>query len=345
VGPQTLEPIWTHCGLPEHALQSSDRELGCPARSNSKDRRGKSSGSGVELPSPWQSGFAATWPHCCLGCELAAPFELPGGRPHVAGSTLWPSDVLVSQPFVPTETLCKCTLCEKWFAPLLASGSHVPPTCSKGSCGERSHFIARQRVPPGESPSLRARREQSPALTRHERIHPEEQLYTCAECEKSFRYKQEFTWHQRAHLGDRLYKCSGCEKSFRSKQELAWHQRAHAAERPYKCSTCEKRFRYKQEFTWHQRVHAGDRPYQCLTCEKHFRYKQEFVWHQRSHAEEKGYKCPGCEKSFRYKQEFMWHQRIHKRPAGWAETSPAEHSREALALLSIQEPEAGEEVD
>ncbi|XP_067406296.1 zinc finger protein 25-like [Emydura macquarii macquarii] len=299
-------------GLTEHALPSSDWEPVCQAHSGSEDHQGNSTGSGVEPPPPWQSGLtAATWPHCSLGCEL------PGGHPRVAESRIWRSDVLAPQPFTPAESPCKCTQCEKWFAALSAAGRHDsmpgPSTCPEcnGSRGESSHLVARQRCPPGENPCLCARCEQSPAPTGHQRIHPAERLYRCSECEKSFRYEQEYAWHQRAHVGDRLYRCSGCEKSFCSKQELAWHQRAHAAERPYKCPTCEKRFRYKQEFTWHQRVHVGDRPYQCPTCEKRFRYKQEFTWHQRSHAGEKSYQCPGCEKSFRYKQEFVWHQRIH----------------------------------
>nr|XP_023965291.1 zinc finger protein 629-like [Chrysemys picta bellii] len=246
------------------------------------------------------------------------PRDSPQERPPVcalAVSTAQPTPRAPENP--PTERPPRLrTRCEQSPAQPLPLPQRIPPgetPCLRTRCEQSpaQPLPLPQRIPPGETPCLRARCEQSPAQSLPQRIPPEERLYRCPECEKSFCYKQEYTWHQRAHLSDRLYKCSGCEKSFRSKQELVWHQRAHAAERPYKCSECEKSFRYPQEFTWHQRAHVGDRPYKCPTCDKHFRYQQEFTWHQRSHAGEKSYKCLGCEKSFRYKQEFMWHQRIH----------------------------------
>nr|XP_048677876.1 zinc finger protein 28-like [Caretta caretta] len=228
-----------------------------------------------------------------------------GGTPMGAETSMCPkckgsrgesSYLSACQRIPPGENLCMCACCEP--SPAQPVPQRLPPGENPCLCARREPSPAQPvpQDPPGENPCLCARRER---------------LYRCPKCEKSFCYRQEYTWHQRAHLGDRLYKCNGCEKSFRSKQELVWHQRAHAAERPYKCRECEKSFRYKQEFTWHQRAHVGDRPYKCPTCDKHFRYQQELTWHQRSHTGERSYRCLGCEKSFRYKQEFTWHQRVH----------------------------------
>nr|XP_033805140.1 zinc finger protein 420-like isoform X4 [Geotrypetes seraphini] len=102
---------------------------------------------------------------------------------------------------------------------------------------------------------------------------PQERLYPCTECEKTFWRSSDLVKHQRSHRGDRPYICKGCGKGFRRHTSLIIHERIHTGERPYQCATCGKKFIQRQHLTTHVKTHTGERPFPCNQCGKSFRWR------------------------------------------------------------------------
>nr|XP_033805137.1 zinc finger protein 585B-like isoform X2 [Geotrypetes seraphini] len=115
---------------------------------------------------------------------------------------------------------------------------------------------------------------------------PQERLYPCTECEKTFWRSSDLVKHQRSHRGDRPYICKGCGKGFRRHTSLIIHERIHTGERPYQCATCGKKFIQRQHLTTHVKTHTGERPFPCNQCGKSFRWRSELAKHQRIHVGE-----------------------------------------------------------
>ncbi|XP_030055716.1 zinc finger protein 585A isoform X1 [Microcaecilia unicolor] len=115
---------------------------------------------------------------------------------------------------------------------------------------------------------------------------PQERLYPCTECEKTFWWNSDLVKHLRSHRGDRPYICKGCGKGFRRHTSLIIHERIHTGERPYQCATCGKKFIQRQHLTTHVKTHTGERPFPCNQCGKSFRWRSELAKHQRIHVGE-----------------------------------------------------------
>ncbi|XP_078532571.1 uncharacterized protein LOC144818741 [Lissotriton helveticus] len=113
-------------------------------------------------------------------------------------------------------------------------------------------------------------------------------LYSCTECDKSFRQYISLVKHRKVHNGKRAYQCSECGKGFRMKNTLVKHKRTHSGERPYHCSECGKSFIQKHHLIGHQRGHTGERPYRCNRCSKCFPWKASLIAHQKTHVESTG---------------------------------------------------------
>ncbi|XP_053428089.1 zinc finger protein 267-like [Nycticebus coucang] len=242
----------------------------------------------------------------------------------------------------------KCKKCEKVFHQCLKLISrediHSLNKCTEcvGDFAHSGKQSQNQRIYTGENSHQRNKREkifsQPSNLRNHNIIHPEESLfkckecgktftlspeckphkiygkekfYKCKECGKAFYYGSHLTLHQRIHAGEKPYTCKECGKTFYYNSCLNRHQRIHTGEKPYKCKECGKTFNHTSSFAQHQRIHTGEKPYRCKECGKAFKCSSHLIEHQRIHTGEKPYKCEECSKAFKCSSHLTRHQRIH----------------------------------
>ncbi|XP_023364887.1 zinc finger protein 664-like [Otolemur garnettii] len=242
----------------------------------------------------------------------------------------------------------KCKKCEEVFHQCLKFISHEDihslskcTECVEDFAQSREHSQY-QRIYTGENSDQHNKCEkifsQRSNLNNHSIIHPEESLfkckecgktfnlspqckpqkmygkekfYKCKECGKAFYYGSHLTLHQRIHDEEKPYTCKECGKTFYYSSGLNRHQRIHTGEKPYKCKECGKTFNHTSSFAQHQRIHTGEKPYRCKECSKAFKCSSHLIEHQRIHTGEKPFKCKECSKAFKCSSHLTRHQRIH----------------------------------
>ncbi|XP_073398411.1 uncharacterized protein [Dendrobates tinctorius] len=149
------------------------------------------------------------------------------------------------------------------------------------------------------------------SFLKYQKIHTEENRYSCSECGKCFNQKSHLVTHQRTHTGEKPFSCSECGKCFNHKSHLITHQRTHTGEMPFSCSECRKCFTEKSNLITHQRTHTGEKPFSCSECGKCFNHKSNLIIHQRTHTGQKPFSCSECGKCFNHKSSLIRHQRTH----------------------------------
>ncbi|XP_078414046.1 zinc finger protein 131 isoform X1 [Cetorhinus maximus] len=167
-------------------------------------------------------------------------------------------------------------------------------------------------------------------------------IYTCHECNKTFKGRMELRNHLVSHTGEMPFKCPSCPQQFMQKKDLQIHMiKSHGAPKPYPCSTCSKCFLTRSdlhlhELSKHQREklfvceecghrastrhglqmhikskHRNERPYICEFCNRGFTQKGNLNVHRRTHTGEKPFQCHLCGKTFRIQASLDKHNRTH----------------------------------
>ncbi|KAM6450647.1 zinc finger protein 783-like isoform 2-T2 [Liasis olivaceus] len=148
-----------------------------------------------------------------------------------------------------------------------------------------------------------------------QRDHPEDKMFACPECGKSFRLQKGLLLHQQSHATAGAFR-SPCEKSFTYKQQFTLHQRIHTGGGAYTSMACEETFKQSHNLKPLPRAQGGDKPYGSTKCVKTFNVKSSYRQHPKSHGRERPYRCSRCPESFSQKKGLVTHQRLHSGRGG-----------------------------
>ncbi|KAM9428044.1 uncharacterized protein ACWYII_019284 [Salvelinus alpinus] len=110
---------------------------------------------------------------------------------------------------------------------------------------------------------------------------PNQKVFICSLCGKSFHRHCQLEAHQHSHAGVKPYRCLECGKSFTQKTRLKSHQSVHTGERPFSCRLCGKMFARQDNCQRHERFHSGQKPFSCVQCGKSFTVLGNLKIHQK----------------------------------------------------------------
>uniref|UniRef100_A0A4W5JWZ2 C2H2-type domain-containing protein n=1 Tax=Hucho hucho TaxID=62062 RepID=A0A4W5JWZ2_9TELE len=110
---------------------------------------------------------------------------------------------------------------------------------------------------------------------------PNQKVFICSLCGKSFHRHCQLEAHQHSHAGLKPYRCLECGKCFTQKKRLKSHQSVHTGERPFSCRICGKMFTRQDNCQRHERFHSGQKPFNCVQCGKSFTVLGNLKLHQK----------------------------------------------------------------
>uniref|UniRef100_A0A8C5SYB7 Zinc finger protein 646 n=1 Tax=Laticauda laticaudata TaxID=8630 RepID=A0A8C5SYB7_LATLA len=115
---------------------------------------------------------------------------------------------------------------------------------------------------------------------------PEDQLYKCHSCERTYRQPGSLLNHKKAHATG-LYHCPSCQRDFYNLLALKNHLHIHMDKRRHRCPHCGKAFRTAKRLATHTKVHGrpeGEETFSCPVCSKRFFHHLTFQQHQLLHT-------------------------------------------------------------
>ncbi|XP_006792423.1 gastrula zinc finger protein 5-1-like [Neolamprologus brichardi] len=114
---------------------------------------------------------------------------------------------------------------------------------------------------------------------------PNQKVYVCSLCNKSFSCLFQLEKHVATHQPSKRFRCLECGKSFTQKTRLRTHQSVHTGERPFSCKICGKMFSRQDNCLRHERFHSGLEPYSCRQCGKSFTVLGNLKIHEEIHLQ------------------------------------------------------------
>lgn len=160
----------------------------------------------------------------------------------------------------------------------------------------------------------------------HNIFRPNQDFYPCQLCNKFFRLPSTLDTHMKLHDEERLFACNECDDTFRNEKNLSNHINVvHRNNKPHKCDVsnkkndisdfkknkrkktkdtllfqqCTKRFLFPSQLREHMTKHTGEFPYECTMCTNKYRLKKSLDVHMRNHTGEKPHQCKYCDERFK----------------------------------------------
>lgn len=147
-------------------------------------------------------------------------------------------------------------------------------------------------------------------LILHLKVHTDEKEYECEICARKFRQKSHVNQHKKIHSGKKEFACEFCAKQFLHRGDLKRHLKTHRAQLPFHCSFCADRFSNYAEQQSHEQL-CKFRPYKCTICDFEAIDNANLEAHKTKHIGERRFICDICPKAFRLKQHLVVHLKTH----------------------------------
>ena len=143
------------------------------------------------------------------------------------------------------------------------------------------------------------------------RVHEEDQVYKCKDCNFECKWNREFYKHMKSHFDGPPYQCGDCDYVCDRIQFILSHRMRHTDERPFTCDLCNFSSRTKGNLIVHQRIHTGEKPYRCQHCGRCFAMKNTLDQHLATHRDDRPFLCETCGFTTKYQSHLLSHKRIH----------------------------------
>ncbi|KAL5013297.1 hypothetical protein ScPMuIL_007567 [Solemya velum] len=138
--------------------------------------------------------------------------------------------------------------------------------------------------------------------------------FTCATCDKEFKYESSLKSHMISHNPDepKKFHCTSCDYESNYKANLKKHLKNLHEERVrnIQCPKCDKLFYTEDNMRRHLKLHSQDRPFVCPKCSKTFKTRASMRGHIIVHDPTRPFKCgiDECGKDFRTPKLLKNHQ-------------------------------------